>query len=306
MNRTISILCVAIICTSAVAKPFESQQEATKKHVIKMLQQALPGHSVAILHARWDEEFRLAAKLETVPGRILPVWDTLLGVIPQRWVCTLAGQALPEEYDLVYVYQPLDLREAQRRMFRYIDEYTPLMGDMEEMYLVLMRPSKHPDKSRVDPFPPPPIEPRCDLERVWLQFCRDAENMPGDDFLEKHDLGDIFRDHVFHVATGCVFQVDYPAPELPEPPVEGQERERYELARERAPLSKMSSLIHLSPREVSEIVFTAYWLEGADEGAAKYAAACAANPAILLPLTDPADFETEIGKRLFEAVKKAE
>jgi hypothetical protein len=64
----------------------------------------------------------------------------------------------------------------------------------------------------------------------------------------------------------------------------------------------MSRLIQLTSREVSEIVFTAYWLEG-DDGAAKYATSRAANPAILLPIDAPDDFLTEIGKKLFEAVK---
>ena len=59
-----------------------------------------------------------------------------------------------------------------------------------------------------------------------------------------------------------------------------------------------SGLIHLSPEEVSEIVYIACLLDG---GAGQYAEASKRAPELLLPVEKP-EFRTAIGKRVHAAV----
>ena len=59
-----------------------------------------------------------------------------------------------------------------------------------------------------------------------------------------------------------------------------------------------SGLIHLSPEEVSEIVYIACLL---DVGAGQYAEASKRAPELLLPVEKP-EFKTAIGRRVHAAV----
>ena len=127
----------------------------------------------------------------------------------------------------------------------------------------------------------------------------DATNMEATVFMGKYDLAAVFSNQVYSVVEGCIFHVDLPVPELPE--TELMRANAAMVAAGKTRLSffqKDSGLIHLSPEEVSEVVYIACLLDG---GAGQYAEARKRAPELLLPVEKP-EFKTAIGKRVHAAV----
>ncbi len=272
------------------ADSFELRDARTQDYLLSAMAEAVGNSQIFVMHQRRDDQFR---NVEPMPSG----YKHLMGLTLFRTLAVLKGSPPHEPYSVAYFYPPpVRLPDIQLSSHVRIPvPYRPSVLADDFVRLMFVRPQKLPLPDRAADTA------RREEDQGVVDDCR---GMPGEEFLQKYGIQDVFASQVFVAVTTCVFRVEYPVPELP--PVDmGLNRENFIRSESRIPdLQNISGLITLTPREVSEIVFTAYWIERAEEGVAKYAKACATNPAILLPLKAPADFETEIGKRLFEAVKE--
>ena len=127
----------------------------------------------------------------------------------------------------------------------------------------------------------------------------DAKNMEAAAFMGKYDLTAVFSNKVYSVVEGSIFHVDLPVPELPETELMRLNAAMGAAGEARVSFFQQNSrLIHLSPEEVSEVVYIACLLDG---GAGQYTEARKRAPELLLPVEKP-EFKTAIGKRVHAAV----
>lgn len=281
----VSMSCCLLAKAAWAAVVFAGANSRTQSYIVASLAEAIDGSTIAILHSQCDDVYR-------TEGRNVAV-QYALGLSAFRCVAVLKGHWHGDYSVFLYVYPPKrKLRTA--RSGHLPPPYRPMMWPGDELpRLVLMRPEFLPLKDRVVPS-----QRDAEMRRI----AEAAMDLPEEAFIQKNNLADMFSNQVYRVMDACIFQADHPIPDLPETDNIRANINNLKAMKTRVPdLQEMSNLIRLSAREVSEIVFTAYWLEGA-EGAAKYAGSCVAHPAVLVPLSGPADFETEIGKRLFDAV----
>lgn len=287
--RTIVVSMVCCLLAQAVwaAGVFSDADARTQHYIVTSMADAIGGSTIAILHSRCDDVYRLE-------GRDLAI-QFALGLSAFRRVAVLNGYCPGNYSGFLYLYPPK--REYRLAVSGQIPPpYRPMLWPGDELpRLVLMQSEFLPLKDRVVPS-----KRLVEMQKI----AESAMNLSGQDFVRNFKLDNMFSNQVYRVMDACVFQVDYPVPDLPVTDnIRANLNNLMAMKTRVTELQKMSNLIRLSPREVSEIVWTAYWLEESG-GAAKYAAACVTNPAILLPLAGPTEFTTEIGRRLFEAVKK--
>ncbi len=294
MKTIITILGVCILSQVAwPAETFDTAPPRTQRYIVESLADAITSCEVAVLLGRSDEWLRSDDVLNIDHRHGFDLRSF-------RHVASLKSAVFLPHYGPCYVYPPKSYITPRIRVRHPKSEkdlsppYRPRFPGGENLtVLMFLRHVTKPLEDRILPASKQREGISGEVSRLGVEA-----------YMEKHELREVFSSRVFLALEGCMFRVDHPVPELPETKAMRLNHANQVLTEARVPeLQRTSGLITLSSREVSEVVFTAYWLEGADEGAAKYAAACAANPAILLPLAAPADFETEIGKRLFEAVK---
>lgn len=293
MKRIIAMfaVCVALqgICA---ASTFDSTSLRTQHYIVKMLADTVASCHIAVLHGRSDEIFR---DDDALGYR----YQSALNLMQFRLVTVLKGDTTVPPYSLCYVYPPT--RYATGELMTISGKKLPppyfpkYYGSDDLSRLAFLEPKRAPLTNLVTTS----YGRRGELKEI----IEDVARLDMETFMDKHVICEVFTNRVYQISEGCVFRVDHPVPLLPETEAMRMNSANFSLTKARVrDFQEMSRLIHLSSDEVSEIVFTAYWLEGED-GAKRYEMAREANPAILVPLTDPADFTTEIGKRLFEAVK---
>ncbi len=301
MKKIINI-CLLIILSlaSASAKTFDESDSRTKDYITINLAKAIRDYDIAIVHGRRDETYR---RLDS-PLNIY--YEMPLELRRLRLIAMLKGLVEVEYNDVVYIYVPDKNAIGKPFVWREVgpsvsieevlpSPYIPSISHDDLMRLVFMKRQATPLKDRV-------LEGYRSQERM-KQFVEDALAMDGKELMDKYNLNDIFPNRVYLLAEACIFQVDYPAPEMPETKSMQMNRKNWELTKAHTPeVQKYSHLIHLSKREVSEIVFIAYIFDEND-GINKYAKVCKTNTQILLPITEPV-FETEIGRMLYEALNK--
>jgi hypothetical protein len=273
---------------------FDTLNNRAQQYIIKSLSHAVQVSDVAVLHTRSDEWLR---KDKNMDYRVRIV----LGLLKFRFSAMLKGCSSISAYDILYIYAPKRQARGQPvirvgRPRREEDFASPYFASLSPgdnlMRLVFIERQMAPLRERV-------LEGYRNRTGM-REIVENALAMSEDELMDKYNLRDVFADRVYQVVEGCVFRVDYPAPEMPETEAMRMNAVNQKLSEARVPdLQKMSNLVHLSAREVSEIVFIAYMLEG-DEGLAQYAAISRSSP-ILLPIAEPI-FKTEIGKKLFEAL----
>ena len=129
------------------------------------------------------------------------------------------------------------------------------------------------------------------------------------DFMRKYHLESVFSNRVYRVMDECVFHVDYPVPDLPE--TESMKLNRHitdvwkKRSEEAVYTTENTGLIHLSPEEISEIVYIAYRMDKNSGGHKAYMEACAREPKVLLPMDEKKPvFKTAIGIALRDALRK--
>ncbi len=190
-------------------------------------------------------------------------------------------------------------------------KWVTLSGRDAEMFI---NPPYDPYSSEMDDFVKFMIvtaESQLDVGRIELDKweCRqgsvmdliglDYTNKTPVEIMRKLNVGTAFSNRVFRLKEGCAFQVDYPVPE-------NNAWQGYEFKTKAEYIAEMNrihaentSLMHLSPDEVSEITYLAYFADNVDTNG--YNAACSRCPLILRPVTE---FKTTIGKRLRQAMRE--
>ncbi|MCA1809704.1 MAG: hypothetical protein LC725_09695 [Lentisphaerae bacterium] len=285
-------LLLSLTTTSIAANKFNDLDVRTKIYIIETVSGTISNSDIAILHGRRDETYRR----KDAP---LDIYHEIpLGLRRWRFIAMLKGFSSLKNNEVVYIYIPE--RSAPGRTFtwnRYSPPppYRPQFSCDDLMRLVFIQRQTFPLKNRI-------LAGYREREQM-TQFIDDALAMDEADLMEKYNLKDVFAHYVYQLMEGCVFQVDYPIPEMPVTESMRMNWDNWQLTKAHTPeVQKHSNLVHLSNREISEIVFIAYMLDG-EASIAKYAEACADNDQILVPISEPV-FETEIGKMLFDAVSK--
>ena len=299
----ISILSTMAFCAYG-ANPgflsFDSLPEDKQEYVVKSLASALPTADVAVLHSRFDEASRNDGEMDNTVKHVLNLWSIRFSVI-------LKGRNSLPPYSVGYIYKP-DWYEPG--LFRFREERIPSEQDLRTAgYWV--RPPYFPTVDARDDLTrlvfltrqTTPYKDRLRLRKNsnarTKMIYDDAKNMDQTEFMEKYDLTAVFSNQVYRVVEGCIFHVDLPVPELPETELKKAHPEVVAADKARLPFHQQrSGLIHLSPEEVSEIVYIACLL---DVGAGQYAEARKRAPELLLPVEKP-EFKTAIGKRVHAAV----
>lgn len=279
---------------------FDSLPEDKQEYVVKSLASALPTADVAVLHSRIDEIYRNDGEMDGMVNAALGLWSIRFPVI-------LKGRNSLPPYSVGYIYKP-DLyvpgllphvhesrpsgRDLRAEGYWVRPPYFPTINPKDDLTrLVLLTRQTAPLKDR--------IIPRNNWGARFKMIYEDATNMEATAFMEKYDLTAVFSNQVYSVVEGCIFHVDLPVPELPEPILIKENAAMLAADKARLPFHQQrSGLIHLSPEEVSEIVYIACLL---DVGAGQYAEASKRAPELLLPVEKP-EFKTAIGKRVHAAV----
>ena len=299
----ISILSTMAFCAYG-ANPgflsFDSLPEDKQEYVVKSLASALPTADVAVLHSRFDEASRNDGEMDNTVKHVLNLWSIRFSVI-------LKGRNSLPPYSVGYIYKP-DLyvpgllphvyesrpsgRDLRAEGYWVRPPYFPTINPKDDLTrLILLTRQTAPLKDR--------IIPRNNWGARFKMIYEDATNMEATAFMGKYDLTAVFSNKVYSVVEGCIFHVDLPVPELPETELKKAHPEVVAADKARLPFHQQrSGLIHLSPEEVSEIVYIACLL---DVGAGQYAEASKRAPELLLPVEKP-EFKTAIGKRVHAAV----
>jgi len=280
------------------ARAFDDEHIIVKEYVLGQLLCSVKDCEIAVIQDRCDEWAR-------DDDSAMKWWQmNLLNLKKVRCVKKMKGHiAITNNIEWVYIYQPLNeewlfQREvSSSRQHRVFPPYFPLIMSDDQMKLVLMKPQKSPLREHIEK------EPHDDRAK---RFVEDEREMVASEFLAKYNLSTFFLYNTYLVKEGCVFEIEYSAPALEE--TKGTRLNKDVIAGIRKRISdkqKFADLIHLTPREVSEIVYISYLLGGKD-GAARYADVAKDSP--LLEPVETGKFKTNLGRRLAEAtgVSKAD
>jgi len=277
------------------AETFDEAPSFCKSYVVQQLADILANssksNSIVVVHDRIDEPYRNHGELKV---------DLMLTLDLRRvrFVEMLKGVNTYSENEVLYFY-PIRYQLAHTGQTRdqiakcYEPQFIP--DDLIKVLFVC--------QSTI------PIVTRLNNDlgdaRINMQiktFIEDAQALGKQDFLNKYGLTTISSNKVFEIQKPAIFSV---ACEKLQPLSDTESmrwsRGQLENLRRTIPASQdLSNLLHLSRREVSEIVYIAYLLDGKD-GIVKYAEA-AKKSKILEPMAD-AKFTTQIGQKLYEKVK---
>ena len=160
--------------------------------------------------------------------------------------------------------------------------------------LMLLTPEKELDVSRIEP-----IKIHHGMGTIVDAIGQDYTNRTSAEITRTLKIESAFSNRVFRLNEACSFQVDYPVPEHDEWPRYLFESKAEYIAEMNRIHAENTSLMHLSPDEVSEITYLAYFADNANTNG--YNAACSRCPLILRPVTE---FKTTIGKRLRQAMRE--
>ena len=130
-------------------------------------------------------------------------------------------------------------------------------------------------------------EEQKSLHEIAVRVENDVMNLSDADLKSKYGLEEVFSNKVFEVAPRCVWEV-----------VLDGSAEEEDWDKDVKGGLRSYSMLRLSSREVSELVFLAYQLDG-PTGAEGYANACKRCPELLRPVDE---IQTELGMRLRDAL----
>jgi hypothetical protein len=284
----ILIICLSIRVNAADAT-FGSLDDRTQKYVSNSIAHAIRDSCIAIIHSRSDEWLREDMLLNN-RARIV------LGLQKCRLVTMLKGTSRIASYGECYLYVPRSQAAGQPYVF-YENEipipYQPFVGIGDDITrLVLLRKQTTLLKDRV--------LSAYKYQRRLETITTDAVDLDENDFINKYGLGNVFSNHVFQVIEGCVFRAECYVPELPDTHLINLNRGNLEQSRSKVHVP--GDLLSLTRREVSEIVFLAYQLEG-EGGIIRYEEALRKNVNLLLPIPD-ANVETHLGRMVLKKISE--
>jgi hypothetical protein len=296
--KTVAIIfmlcCFASPKAKAYNRIFDTEDARVQAYIVKQLSLALKDSDIVILQDRIDEVHRGDEYAGFSYGQ-----QTSLGLRTVRFIGGLKGAINVGRNERIYLYKPdYSKWDADDETVNPPPPYDPSSSLDDLTNLTFIKRTCEPIKDRVV------------FKKLFSEckaFTEDAVKMKGSDFIEKYKLADVFSNQVYEVVEGCIFNIDFPSPVMTntksmriEKQMDKRDPEFVKKHFFKIQEYSKQSLIHFSSREVSEIVFIAYLLEG-DKGVGHYAAA-RKDIALLEPMEEMT-FKTNIGKKLFEALK---
>ena len=286
---------------------FESSSKEIQDFVVYGMTNCIRGASLAVMHLRSDED------LHDEDGYMDRFLGSELGLEAYRCIEMLKGDPTVADYTVCYLYRPpragycLPPITYYGSLGCYEDwgslegQVTPIVGDREWLFFPPYDPQRSDSREYVQLMFLTP-EPVLDVRRLWphghgplyKKVGEDPRNLTADELMRKLGIEHVFSNRVFRMNAGCVFQVDYPVPELDWRGMGSKEELDACLMNARL---KEKIYMGLTPTEVSEIVCLAYAVDGDERG---YVAACARCPRILKPV---GRVQTVIGRRLLAALE---
>ena len=282
----------------------EARRDRRREHVIDTLVKHISDTDIMIVENRTDEMWR-----DKEDGKIDYLLSYTLKVKPVRFCTFVKGNERLSAGTILYLYEnkyrsglvgpsirtiaPLPKGDPRRW-----PSYLPSLdkGDMPRLVFV-----KKQQKYLKDYL--------FKLYWVGSPIYDDAMTLSEPDFMRKYHLESVFSNRVYRVMDECVFHVDYPVPDLPE--TESMKLNRHitdvwkKRSEEAVYTTANTGLIHLSPEEISEIVYIAYRMDKKSGGHKAYMEACAREPKVLLPMDEKKPvFKTAIGIALRDALRK--
>ena len=280
---------------------FDELPKHKKQSIIDALSTEIRDFDILVFHLRKDEIFR---KNGVVDEEIA----ITLGFHTMRVCCFLKGAPTVEHYGVGFLYEGDSFRS--RKLI--------LCGDGSlSRKSPYFRPAYHPslyfDNLTRLAFVKRQLIPLKDCliggRSFHPELCKKVETLSGEAFIQKYGLEAVFSNRVFRATDSCLFHVDYPVPDLPE--TESMKLNRHitdvwkKRSEEAVYTTANTGLIHLSPEEISEIVYIACRMDKKSGGHKAYMEACAREPKVLLPMDEKKPvFKTAIGIALRDALRE--
>jgi len=285
-----------VFCSACVyAETFDEASSSYKSYVVQQLAEILANssksNSIVVVHDRIDEPYRNHGELKVdlmlaLDLRRVRFVETLKGVN------TYSGNEVlyfyPIRYQLAHTDQTREQITACYEPQFIPDDFIKVLFVCQSTIPIVTRLNNDLGHSRIN-------------MRIKT-FIADAQALGKQDFLNKYGLTTICSNKVFEIQKPAIFSVACEKLQpLPDTESMRSSREQIENLRRTIPASQhLSNLLHLTRREVSEIVYIAYLFDGED-GSVKYVEA-AMKSKILEPMAE-VKFTTQIGQKLYEKVK---
>lgn len=270
-------------------KRFDTISDEGRQYIIRALVREIEDSEILIFHLRKDEFDR---KDSVMDGEIY----ITLGCFAARVCCFLKGEMTVKPYDVGYLYEGDLFRGGiwvATSHSGFPPAYNSFLRHDNLVRLIFVKRQRTPLKDCLKGG-----------RTFFPALCKEVETLSGEAFIQKYGLESIFSNRVFRTLEGCVFHVDYSVPELPVTKMMVMNNSVYGSKASSRTLA-WSGLIHLSPEEISEIVYIAYRMDKKSGGHKAYMEACAREPKVLLPMDEKKPvFKTTIGIALRDALRK--
>lgn len=291
----ILIFCFFTLLNAKGDMMFDTADNNVQDYVVKQLSIAIKDSEIVILQDRRDEIHRGAEYHGFCYGQ-----QRSLGLWTVRFLGKLRGSINVGLNEPIFIYKSKNNKvpEIQDRETPPPRPYLPLFTSDDLTRLTFVKRQFEPIKDSI-------ATGTRYIE--WKPFAHDALKLRGSEFIAKYKIEDVFSNRVYKVVDGCVFHVDYPPPVMAdtntmimENKMDKRDPEFVKTHFLRIQEYTKLSIIHLSKREVSEIVLIAYLLEG-KKGVEQYSMARKDN--VLLEPMEDLTLKTGIGKKLFASLK---
>jgi len=294
-----AVACAVIAFSSqtraADSSEFDKLNNQAQSDLVAQLSSATGSVGAMIIQNRSDEWLRKDPTLKAGER-------ATLGLTRVRLVRVLKGSFNVKPGEIVYVYDPSQvqkfiLSDPKSGTQKTASPYQPVFLADDVPRLVFVRQEHKPIPERV----------RQGYEKrdpTLRQFVEDAGSKTSEEhFTAKYGLSEMFSNRVFSIIDRCVFAVDCQVPSLGEASAASMNQANMDReARHLDQLRASNGLIHLTRREMSEVVFVLSMAEGR-EGVTRFARESEEDSAILEPISEAA-LRTNIGLKLQQARRR--
>lgn len=276
MNKLFITCAISFSLASNIfSNSFTDVNDKTQVYVINKLVSMLKAEQILVVYTRVDEWACYSAGFTFSQA-------SALGLKALRYCEQLKGRDTFTE-DRFFAYLPYSVTPSLHSRKDEVCYYYPVFPLADQHILIFCKKYPHLQQDK--------------LSNINLNFIKDyisdARTLTEEEFLKKYQLHSLFTNSVYATYMPGIFEVDHPVS------VQGCATHCSEDLTKRK-IKDKSGLIKLSRREVSEIVYIAYLLEGKD-GALKYAETVKKSK-ILEPIQETT-FMTQIGQKLYAKVK---
>ena len=324
MKRFITLLSfsVAFFCASAAPFSYDEAASNVQEFVVIGITNSIRSASIALMHdPRNDlDDYYRPPMLYHIQAELgleeLYCVETLKGVVSTGGYCKCYYYDTPrrayelpplgvvdmadeedDELDGLWCFDGKKvIRLVGKEKWMYYPPYDPYMSRSDDFVkLMLLTPESQLDFRRIKLYDPADGWTNTIADIIGRNY---ANKTPAE-IMRKLNIESVFSNRVFRLNEACSFQVDYPVPDNDAwPRYLYKTKAEYNAWMNRFHASN-TSLMHLSPDEVSEITYLAYFADNVNTNG--YNAACARCPLILRPVIE---FKTTIGKRLRQAMSE--